>query len=157
MKHKSCRLLILRCMLGLLICGGLLVSLSAEEPSKVGFTEIQQLLKNHCVKCHGPITKEGELNLSSPAAIAQGGDSGKTVVKGDIENSLLWTRVAEGEMPPETTLDEPTRNKLKQWIEGGAHGLPDKVEPEDLLHWSFRKLKPAEQFNTGSDNSLPID
>jgi hypothetical protein len=66
-------------------------------------SEVAPLLKNHCVKCHGPSVTKAGLNLAVPAGIARGGESGRAVVSGKPEESLLWTRVAVDEMPE----DEP--------------------------------------------------
>ncbi|MCA9039452.1 MAG: PSD1 domain-containing protein [Planctomycetaceae bacterium] len=100
------------------------------------------------MKCHGPVTREGGLDLSRPVSILAGGDSGPVLIKGKLDESLIWERVVSGEMPPETPLDDEARQKLQHWLEAGALGLPDQVEPEDLIHWSFRKLKKTSKILT---------
>ncbi|MEZ6049469.1 MAG: DUF1549 domain-containing protein [Planctomycetaceae bacterium] len=143
-------------LLILLISCVLPSNVRAEEPAPVSFDEIQLILKNQCVKCHGPITHEGELDLSRPVTILAGGDSGTSLIPGNLEESLLWQRIADNEMPPENPLDESTRLKLKSWIENGAPGLPEEVHPDDLIHWSFRKLKQTTEI-LSEDKNNPVE
>ncbi len=83
--------------------------------------EAMALLKARCVKCHGPIKPKGGLNLSSPRALARGGESGPAIEPGSLENSALWEQVEGGEMPPkpEEPLAGDERAILRRWIEGG--------------------------------------
>ncbi|QDU79885.1 Planctomycete cytochrome C [Polystyrenella longa] len=155
----------LRCYLILtVIVSGLTMlypqSINAGEPAAVSFQDVQNILKNNCVKCHGPLTHEGELDLSSAAAIWTGGDSGPSMVKGHPEESVLWERIVTGEMPPESPLDDVHQQKIKDWITAGAIGLPDQVEPEELVHWSFRKLTPTHELAEDAQSSpevSPVD
>ena len=115
---------------------------SAANPPKWD-TDIAPLHKRQCVKCHGPAKQEGKLNLSTPAGLLKGGKDGTAVAPNDLAASLLWKKVSEGEMPPETPLPEKDKELLKQWILAGAPGLAEaakggKGDPAD--HWAFRKL-----------------
>ena len=106
-------------------------------------TEIAPLLKRQCVKCHGPAKQEGKLNLSTPADLLKGGKDGTAVAPHDLAASLLWKKVSEGEMPPETGLPEKDRELLKQWILAGAPGLAEAAKSSQgdaADHWAFRKL-----------------
>ncbi len=107
--------------------------------------DVQPLLKARCIKCHGPIKPKAKLNLSGPRSLARGGESGPAVEPGSLEQSVLWDRIATGEMPPNR--DEPLSSTekvlIRRWIEQGAKGLP---RPEDLGratsspgadHWAF--------------------
>lgn len=157
-----CHLLLASC-LPLFLPGLFPAECLSAEPADVSFARVQQILKNQCVKCHGPLGPEGSLDLSTPAAILNGGDSGAAVSRGNLEDSPLWQRVAAHEMPPEAPLDEESRQVLQAWIETGAPGLPEKVTPEDLIHWSFRSLQATDQLipsaaeasNVAAEN--PID
>ena len=88
--------------------------------------EILPLFKARCQKCHGPVKPKGKLNLSSARSLARGGESGPVIVPGKLDESLVWEKVANGEMPPQPA--EPCSSgekaKLRRWIEQGAKGLP---------------------------------
>lgn len=106
-------------------------------------TEIAPLLKRQCVKCHGPAKQEGKLNLSTPTGLLKGGKDGTAVAPHDLAASLLWKKVSEGEMPPETPLPEKDRELLKQWILAGAPGLVEAAKggkADSADHWAFRML-----------------
>ncbi|MST00630.1 MAG: hypothetical protein EXS29_04890, partial [Pedosphaera sp.] len=66
--------------------------------------DIQPLLANHCVKCHGPEKQKGELRLDGKAAALKGGDSGKVILPGKSADSPLVHFVSgldpEKIMPP---------------------------------------------------------
>lgn len=119
----------------------------AEEPVARHFQmRILPLLKNRCVRCHGPLKQESELNLASANALARGGQGGPVVVPRDLGVSRLWQVVEADEMPPDEPLTPDEKELLKQWIAKGADGLPSRVTedaPADE-HWAFRKLEPSE-------------
>jgi hypothetical protein len=104
------------------------------------------LLKARCVKCHGPGKREGKLILATPKGVARGGKNGKLVVPGRPEESLIWARVADEEMPPEDPLSDEEKALIERWIKTGAAGLPVVVagEPEPSDHWAFAPLQPQE-------------
>ena len=87
--------------------------------------DILPLFKAHCVKCHGPGKHEAELNLSTPLAVARGGESGRAIEPGQLDASLLWQRIDAGEMPPDEPLDAETKSVLKRWIETGRWRLAE--------------------------------
>ncbi|MGV2336885.1 MAG UNVERIFIED_CONTAM: hypothetical protein LVR18_23270 [Planctomycetaceae bacterium] len=106
--------------------------------------DIRPLLRDHCVKCHGPLQQQGKLNLSLPAPIARGGEGGAVIVPGHPENSRLWQLVERDEMPEGKPLSADEKDLLRRWIVAGAPGLP---QPGDLIaaddgHWAFQKLSP---------------
>src|SRR5262245_28993743 len=47
--------------------------------------DILPLLKNRCVRCHGPTEKKAVLNLALPPGIARGGENGTVIVPGKPE------------------------------------------------------------------------
>lgn len=104
--------------------------------------DVLPIFQAHCVKCHGPAKREGRLSLNSPLSIARGGESRDLVQPGQLEQSLLWQRVAAGEMPPNQPLLASERETLRRWIAGGAPGLPDpaRFNPQEIEHWAFRPL-----------------
>ena len=118
----------------------------ADEAAPPRFArDVQPLLKRHCLKCHGPAKREGNLNLSTPAGIVRGGKNGAVLVPHDAQASLLWKRVAEEEMPPDEPLAENEKDLLKRWIAAGAPGLPARETAGSAAdgkdHWAFQPLK----------------
>ena len=105
--------------------------------------DVRTLLKNRCVKCHGPLKQEGKLNLSVPAGVTRGGERGAVIVPGQPAESLLWQMVEQNEMPEGTPLSADEKQLLKRWIEAGAPGLPRSETSGSAgdLHWAFQKLK----------------
>ena len=97
-------------------------------------TDVVPILKDRCVRCHGPRTQEGGLDLSSPAKVLAGGESGTVVSAGQLSDSLLWEMIRDKKMPPE---DEPqlTRKEktiIRDWITGGARFERSVDTPESL-------------------------
>ncbi len=82
--------------------------------------QVAPLLATHCLECHAGSTPEAALNLSSAAFLARGGDSGPVIVPGNVEQSLLWQRIAADEMPPEHPLNEGQKAVFKRWLQAGA-------------------------------------
>ncbi|MCX7418502.1 MAG: DUF1549 domain-containing protein, partial [Planctomycetia bacterium] len=125
-------------VLGVLVeVHGLRAAVDAAEFSPA----VQALLKAQCVKCHGPNKQKAGLDLSSPSGLSRGGESGAVVVGGKLDRSLLWQRVAAGEMPPTGALSDAEKLVLRTWILEGAAGL----EASGAVHWAFMPLvRPAE-------------
>ena len=106
--------------------------------------EILPLFKARCQKCHGPVKPKGKLNLSSARSLASGGESGPVIVPGKLDESLVWEKVANDEMPPQPA--EPCSSgekaKLRRWIERGGQRLartPSSCNqsPPWTDHWAF--------------------
>jgi len=100
------------------------------------------VLKARCVKCHGPGKAEAGLNLSTPAGLVRGGESGPAIAMKPAE-SLLWQRVAADEMPPEEPLEPHEREVIERWLAAGAKGLPTASESAEAGsdHWAFARMK----------------
>lgn len=122
----------------------LLTTLLAAEPVPQFEADIAPLLKRNCVKCHGPVTAEAKLNLSTPAGVIRGGENGSVLQPHDLAASSLWQRVVSDEMPPEEPLLAEEKSKLRAWIEAGAPGLPSAAELAATGdgHWAFQRLSP---------------
>lgn len=157
------------------ICGPalLLIALSAEA-SAAGppdFTkDIAPLLREHCVKCHGPEKQKGGLRFDAKSEALKKGDSGEhSIVPGKTGESELVRRITSTDkdlrMPSEgEPLTAAQIELLKSWIDGGAM-WPDDGKPaakgelvvtdEDRQHWSFRPLSspqpPDIAFNSEID------
>lgn len=128
----------------LLISIAVYVSISfavhAEDGGKFG-DSIGPLLKERCVKCHGPAKAEAKLDLSTAAAVAKGGENGPIVAPHAVDESLLWERIESGEMPPKQPLKAEEKERIRRWIIAGAPGLPSPESIADAEHWAFRKLQ----------------
>jgi hypothetical protein len=99
-------------------------ALSAQEAEKVTYEDhIRPLLENKCFSCHNPDKKKGGLDLTSYAALLNGGGGGAAVDPGNPQGSRLWRCSAKKEepfMPPEGAPLEPKDLELlSKWIAGG--------------------------------------
>jgi len=95
----------------------------AQSPPDISFDrEIRPILKSRCFACHSDIQRKAELDLSTPAGIRKGGETGPVLVPGKPEESPLYERVHEGSMPPQEK-NRLTANEIRlihDWISGGA-------------------------------------
>ncbi|MGE5192166.1 MAG: c-type cytochrome domain-containing protein, partial [Deltaproteobacteria bacterium] len=84
--------------------------------------DVAPIFQAKCLKCHGEKERKAELDLRTAAAVLKGGESGAVVVPEDPEKSLLYEKVAEGEMPPgkKDKLSETEVATIRRWIEAGA-------------------------------------
>jgi hypothetical protein len=107
--------------------------------SAVDFSrDIQPLLAEHCLQCHGPDKAEAGLDLTQRDRALGNLDSGlKAIVPGQPAASHLLERVRAEDpdlrMPPGDAkpLKADDVAKLEQWIREGA---------EFQMHWAFRSL-----------------
>ena len=90
---------------------------------------VAPLLVNRCVECHSGETPEGGLRLETAAGLAAGGESGPAVVAGNAAESVLWQRVAAGEMPPENPLGKEEQTLIANWIAAGATWEGGALDP----------------------------
>lgn len=116
---------------------GTSVGLAEDEPTP---RKVVKLLRIKCAKCHGPLDPKGQLNLSSLRGMARGGESGIVVSPSDPDDSLLWQRVFDDEMPPNTPLSAEEKSLLRNWIEGDAPGIPvgDLGPVVGADHWAYQ-------------------
>jgi hypothetical protein len=112
---------------------------SSARPGPSSYKDaIQPLLKARCVRCHGPNEPEGGLDLSRAATLLRGGGSGPALADTPDE-SLLWQRVSDGEMPPERPLAPAEQEALRDWIAAGMPGLAAAAQAGGG-HWAFAPL-----------------
>ncbi|HVX10929.1 MAG TPA: DUF1553 domain-containing protein [Pirellulales bacterium] len=97
---------------------------------------VAPLLARHCLGCHNPSDKKGGLDLTSEAGLKQGGESGPAVAPGNVDDSLLWQRVAGDEMPPprkapdkSTAISGDEKEVLRRWIVSGARWGTADIDP----------------------------
>lgn len=134
----KCVLNIARCTLALL----LFAAHSFAEENPQFDREIAPLIKRYCVKCHGPAKQEGKLNLATPGGLVRGGENGAVVIPHDSDGSLLWQRIFNDEMPPESPLTADEKQLFQKWIAAGTPGLKQTNE-DSANHWAFTPLSVA--------------
>ena len=62
--------------------------------AKVDFVkDIQPILQESCVKCHGPEKQKGDLRLDSKDAAFKGGKDGAVITAGQADKSDLYRRI----------------------------------------------------------------
>lgn len=106
---------------------------SAQNATQLWTQKVQMLLDVHCVKCHGPLEQNGELELDTPEAVARGGSDGEIVVPGHPEKSRLYLYLApdsDPHMPPEKQLTEEQRGDVGAWILALGKDLPASASRE---------------------------
>jgi mono/diheme cytochrome c family protein len=111
----------------------LAVNWPASGAAKVDFAkDIQPILQQTCVKCHGPEKQKGKLRLDSREAALKGGKDGPVLTAGDAEKSELYRRIVlpkgnDDIMPNEgDPLTSAQTDLIRDWINQGAV-WPDAV------------------------------
>src|SRR5262245_60342013 len=84
--------------------------------------DIRPLFQAKCLRCHGDRPRKADLDLSTPASIQKGGESGAVIVPGKPDDSLLFEKVHSGMMPPgkKDRLGEAEVAVIRRWIAEGA-------------------------------------
>jgi len=144
------------------VCAAIIVACSLTALPSLGsagetvdFTrDIEPILQQHCVQCHGPDEQNGGLSFADKASpFAEADSGGRAIVAAKPENSELVKRIQstnEGDqMPPEgDRLSAQEIQRLSDWIAAGA----DWPETKPTLsrkavtseHWSFQPLEQSE-------------
>ncbi|MFP6865261.1 MAG: DUF1549 domain-containing protein, partial [Roseibacillus sp.] len=136
---------------------------------------VRPLLSKHCFKCHSEKAEKlkAGLYLDSKAGILQGSESGKIIVPGKAEESLLIKavryQVEDLEMPPKRKLPAFAIDQLAEWINRGAPMPEDGAKIAESgpaydfarfrrEHWAFRPVvKPVLPAVEGDWVNSPID
>lgn len=115
-----------------LLCGSLCLLLSSGPLQAVpDFSrDIQPILEQSCVRCHGEKKQKGGLRLDTHAGLLEGGDDEAAIDVDQPDQSYLLTLVShpaehDDVMPPQGKKGEPPLTAkqivdLKQWIQAGA-------------------------------------
>jgi len=144
--------------------------LPAEVAAVVPEHEVRGILQARCVACHGSGKASGGLDLRTLASRLKGGKSGPALVPGKPEESLLYKRIVDGQMPPEKAakalaVELPTPSeteKIRAWIAAGAPGpaavaAASGVSEKDKQFWSFQPpVRPRVPVTKGLARN-PID
>lgn len=125
-------------------------NLPAEDVPVDFFKDIQPILGDYCVRCHGGVRELGKppLNLQSreKAAFVLG-------QAGEVTSSLLWARVMVDNVDLRMPLGQPALpadklNKLKRWIFQGAPW------PQQ---WSFAPVAAADPASVSVSNEAWVE
>ena len=99
--------------------------------------DIRPILANHCLRCHGPDSRQrkAELRFDVPASLFDDRGGYRVINREYPENSELLLRINSRDddlrMPPPDSSSQPTSEEidiLRQWIVRGANWT---------AHWSF--------------------
>lgn len=121
---------------------------AADGPQRVDFNrQVAPILEQHCIRCHQPANKKGELSLATRADL----EANELLLAGKPDESRLLEVVAAAagakpEMPKEgEPLSEKEVTVLRDWISQGANWPNDVVVKErskaDRNWWSLRPLR----------------
>src|SRR5256885_6971218 len=111
------------------IAAGLLLAMNwhATAETKVDFSkDIQPILQETCVKCHGPEKQKGKLRLDSKEAAFKGGKDGLVLTAGDAAKSELYRRIilpkGDDDIMPKDgdPLTKAQTDLIRDWITQGA-------------------------------------
>ena len=97
-----------------------------DELARKGFA----VLKTYCYGCHG-VSFNGNTAFNVLVRDVLLAQENEYIVPGKPDDSTVWQRIANGEMPPEKSPQPSDEEKaiLKQWIEAGLT-FPPADEPE---------------------------
>jgi cytochrome c553 len=156
----------------LIVLASLVALLGVAEADELTYEQhVRPILKANCFRCHGGEgeTKAG-LDLRLRRLIAAGGESGAAIAPGKRGESLLFEKIAAGEMPPtdkKLTADEVAL--IGAWIDAGAPTARDEpqslepgleITPEERAFWSFQPIPasvPIPGFASADRVRTPID
>lgn len=89
--------------------------------------QVNSIIQAKCIKCHGGFLPQGGLKLNSHKNALKGGKSGKVIIPGNAEGSILYKQFflptsSPQHMPPiaEPQLTSQEISTIKSWIDGGA-------------------------------------
>jgi Protein of unknown function (DUF1553)/Protein of unknown function (DUF1549)/Planctomycete cytochrome C len=98
----------------------------AQSNKSVNFLrDIVPIFQTSCIACHGPAKSDGGLRLDSEEAVVRGGTSGKVVVPGSSQESLLLKRLlGQGGAPRMPLSGNPLPaaqiDTIRAWIDQGS-------------------------------------
>ena len=138
------------CLLVFLACS--FFSLHAAPSSEeVQFfeTRIRPVLADKCYSCHSVNAKKlkADLLLDHRQYLLEGGDSGPSLVPGEVAESLLIEAISykniDLQMPPKSKLSDQQIADLNKWVEMGApwpeEALPTGKTAKTVFDWETRK------------------
>jgi len=152
---------------------------SAQTPQNaVSFShDIQPVLAENCLKCHGDSMQLSKLNLTTRDNAMKGGATGAAIVPGQAEESKLYRMIAgldKPRMPMGGQLSDAQIATIKAWINQGAAwdatvvaAKPDpspfadlenaKLPPNASDYWAFKLPVQAAVPSVSRSFQNPID
>ncbi|MDQ6699271.1 MAG: hypothetical protein M3Z36_03695, partial [Acidobacteriota bacterium] len=142
--------------------------------------DIQPILQNSCLKCHGSAMQLSKLDLRTRDAALKGGEHGPSLVPGKADQSRLY-RMISGEEKPAMPLGGKIAPEqiavIKTWIDQGAvwdamastpgdakaaaaeiSALQEmKILPEARQYWAFQRPVRAAVPNVAGKPANPVD
>ena len=122
------------------------------SPEAIEFFEkrVRPVLAEQCFSCHGGKKQKGGLRLDSETALLRGGESGKVVIPGDPDKSLLIRAIrhqGDLKMPQNEKLPADAVEALTAWVKMGVPWPETDKVAEDSAgwkkHWAFQPVKNA--------------
>ncbi|HEV3341545.1 MAG TPA: PSD1 and planctomycete cytochrome C domain-containing protein [Pirellulales bacterium] len=94
----------------------------ADAPPVSFDNDVRPILRANCSSCHGEKVRKADLDLTSPETLLKGGESGAVVTAGKPEESPLYLKVRDHEMPPDgkPPLADQEIETIRRWIAEGA-------------------------------------
>lgn len=139
------------------------------EPATKKTTDFERdifpIFAQRCFACHGPDEAEGQLRLDAKSLAFQGGVSGRLIIAGQGEKSLLYRRVAEAGEHEQMPLDDDALTDkeialIARWIDEGAN-WPDGVGAQNAAlkqHWAYvPPIRPQPPAVPGDSSPNAID
>lgn len=116
---------------------GMLLSVNGmDQAAQLEFFEkkIRPLLSSKCYSCHSAKEKiKGGLRLDVKRGLLKGGDSGRIIVPGKPEESLLYEGITyknvDFQMPPKSRLTPDEIKLVYDWIKAGGY-FPDSPDSQ---------------------------
>ncbi len=114
------------------VCSGVVVAIllahsphAQQAPPRVDFVrDVQPLLRQRCISCHGPSQQMAGLRLDRRRDAMRGSTFGTVIGPGNGDASRLFLRISSDtrgpQMPPTGALEPQQIALLKQWIDEGA-------------------------------------
>ena len=132
---------------------------------------IRPILKAHCFHCHGEEKTAAGLDLRLRRLMIERTDADPVIVPGSPEESYLYQRLVDGEMPPGDVAIRPTSQDIEtiaRWIKSGAKtARPEPATPEELPKiteeerefWAFQPIRrpPVPAVRHADQVRTPID
>lgn len=123
--------------------------------------KIRPVLLQRCYSCHSSSAKEvkGGLLLDTREGLRKGGESGASVVPGDVEESLLIQAIKHEtyEMPPGDKLGDDVIADFEKWIEMGAPDPRGRSDAKKRISLSdarkFWSLQPVKRVSVPQPRS----
>jgi ankyrin repeat protein len=134
-----------------MLAGSLPGQALGQAPAKVDFAkDVQPLLRQNCVGCHGPMKQSGGMRLDRKSSALKS----RRIVPGSSANSFVYHRVTGTEfgaqMPPTGDLRPDEMATIKNWIDQGAE-WPDALSNEvDLPPPSAEAVAMVEALHNGN-------